>query len=139
MLGGDVMDQFHDDDSLADSGSSEEADFASAKIRLEQINDLDPRLEHLELGALLDVLGRRAMDGHSLFRLDGPLIVHRLAEDVHHSAKGFLPDRHRNRSTGVENLHPSHHTVGGLHGHRADAVLPQMLLDLDHDIHGHRR
>ena len=38
---GDVVDQFHDDDGLADAGAAERADFAALQERADQINDLD--------------------------------------------------------------------------------------------------
>ena len=50
MLHGDVVDQLHDDDGLADAGTAEQADLAALQIRLEQVDDLDPGLEHLLLG-----------------------------------------------------------------------------------------
>ena len=38
---GDVVDEFHDDDRLADAGAAERADFAALQERADQINDLD--------------------------------------------------------------------------------------------------
>src|SRR5205814_625649 len=43
-------------------------------------------------------------------------------------------DRDRNRLAQIEHLHPALEPVGRLHRHRAHAVLPQVLLDLDDDI-----
>ena len=37
---GDVVDQLHDEDSLADAGAAEEADLASLGVGGEQVNDL---------------------------------------------------------------------------------------------------
>ena len=48
VLLGEVVDQLLDDDGLADAGAAEEADLAAAQVRLEQVDDLDPGLEHLE-------------------------------------------------------------------------------------------
>jgi hypothetical protein len=42
---------------LADAGAAEEADLAALQIRLEQVDDLDAGLEHLELGRLLLEVG----------------------------------------------------------------------------------
>ena len=38
---GDVVDQFHDDDGLADAGAAERADLAALQERADQVNDLD--------------------------------------------------------------------------------------------------
>ena len=47
---GDVVDQLHDEDGLADTGTSEQTDLASLGVGGEQINDLDSGFEDL-LGA----------------------------------------------------------------------------------------
>ena len=48
VLHGDVVDQFLNDDGLADARAAEQADLAAAQIGLEQIDDLDAGLEHLQ-------------------------------------------------------------------------------------------
>ena len=45
MFGRDVVNQFLNQDGLADAGASEEADLATLDIRAEQIDDLDAGLE----------------------------------------------------------------------------------------------
>ena len=47
VLHGDVVDQLHDDDGLADAGAAEQADLAAAEVGLDQVDDLDAGLEHL--------------------------------------------------------------------------------------------
>ena len=44
---GDVVDQFHDHDCLADAGAAESADFAAFEERTDQIDHLDTRGQHL--------------------------------------------------------------------------------------------
>ena len=73
MLHGDVVDQLLDDDRLADAGAAEQADLAAAQVRLEQVDDLDAGLEHLQLGRLLLERRRRAVDRPALLRLDRPI------------------------------------------------------------------
>ena len=46
---GDVVDQFHDDDGLADAGAAERADLAALGERADQVDDLDAGLENLRL------------------------------------------------------------------------------------------
>ena len=57
MLGGDVIDQFLDQDGLADTGAAEQADLAALGVGADQVNDLDAGLEDLS-GRLLLVKGR---------------------------------------------------------------------------------
>jgi peptide chain release factor 1 len=43
VLHGDVVDQLHDDDGLADAGAAEQTNLAALQVRLEQVDDLDAR------------------------------------------------------------------------------------------------
>jgi peptide chain release factor 1 len=68
----DVVDELHDEHGLADARAAEEAGLAALHVRLEQVDDLDPGLEHLDLGGLL--LERRAspVDRPALGGIDPP-------------------------------------------------------------------
>ena len=46
----DVVDELHHDDGLADARAAEQTDLAAAQKRLNQVDDLDSRFEHLEFG-----------------------------------------------------------------------------------------
>ena len=106
VLHGDVVDQLHDDDGLADAGAAEQADLAALQVGLEQVDDLDAGLEHLELGRLLLQRRRRAVNRPALLRLDRPIReVDRLAEHVQHAPERRRADRHRNRRPGVGRPH----------------------------------
>ena len=50
MLCGDVVNELHDDDGLADAGTAEQADLAALQVGLEQVDDLDSGFEHAQLG-----------------------------------------------------------------------------------------
>jgi hypothetical protein len=51
---GDVVDQFHDDNCLADAGTTECADLTALGEGTDQINDLDAGFKNLGLGVLID-------------------------------------------------------------------------------------
>ena len=68
VLLGEVVDELLDDDGLAHAGAAEEADLAAAQVGLDEVDDLDAGLEHLELGRLLVEGGRGAVDGVALRR-----------------------------------------------------------------------
>ena len=42
---GDVVDQLHDQDSLADAGTTEQTDLATLCVGSQQVNDLDAKIE----------------------------------------------------------------------------------------------
>ena len=69
---GDVVDQFHDDDGLADAGAAERADFAALQERADQIDDLDAGGQHLRRSRLIHQGRRRAMNGVIFVRLNRP-------------------------------------------------------------------
>src|SRR5437899_2988842 len=57
----DVVDQLHNEHGLADTGTAKEADLSAAEKWLDQVDDLDTSLEHLELCRLLCEIGSMAM------------------------------------------------------------------------------
>jgi peptide chain release factor 1 len=135
VLQRDVVDQLHDDDGLADAGAAEQADLAAREVRLEQVDDLDARLEHLQLGRLLFERRRMAVNRPALLRLDGLIgEVHRLAEHVQHASERRGAHRHRDARARVDRAHAALQAVGRLHRDRAHAVLAEVLFDLADDV-----
>ena len=136
VLQRDVVDQLHDDDGLADAGAAEQADLAALQIRLEQVDDLDAGLEHLQLGRLL--LERRRRRGGSASApstctgRSGKSTGSPSTFSTRPSVSG--PDRHRNRLAEIDRRHAALHAVGRLHRDRAHAVLAEVLLDFGDDV-----
>ena len=59
---GDVIDQLHENNGLADAGAAEQADLSAAGIGSEQIDDFDAGFERLNFGFLIDEFRSRAMN-----------------------------------------------------------------------------
>src|SRR2546428_8141323 len=97
VFGRDVVDQFLNDDGLSNAGSSEQADFPAFQIRLDEINDLDSCLKHLELSILFDKRRRQLMDGFSSREFDWTQFVDGLTDDVNDAAEGPFTDGYRHR------------------------------------------
>ena len=136
MLHGDVVDQLHDDDGLADAGAAEQADLAALQVRLEQVDDLDAGLEHLQLGRLL--LERRRVRGESA---SAPSTARADPGKSTGSPSTFSTRPSVSGPTGTEigapvsiDRHAARHAVGRLHRDRAHAVLAEVLLDLGDDV-----
>jgi hypothetical protein len=135
----DVVDELHDDDGLADTGATKEPDLAALQVRLEQVDDLDPGFEHLQLGRLVFEVRSLAVDRPVLLRHDGPVRkVHGLPEHVQHAPECSGTHRHLNRVSKIGRLHPALHPIGRLHRNGANAVLAQVLLDFCDDVEGCR-
>ena len=62
VLAGDADDHLLDHHGLADAGPAEQADLAAEAVGLEQVDDLQARLEHAGLGVEVVEGGRRAVD-----------------------------------------------------------------------------
>ncbi len=135
VLHGDVVDQLHDDHGLADAGAAEQADLAALQVRLEQVDDLDAGLEHLQLGRLLFERRGRTVNRPAFLRHHGTIReVDRLAQHVQHAAEGFGTDRHQNRRARVDHTHAALQAVGRLHRNGAHAAFAQVLLDFGDDV-----
>jgi peptide chain release factor 1 len=132
---GDVVDQLLDDDRLAHAGAAEEPDLPALHERGDQVDDLDPRLEHLGLRLERDELRAAAVDRPpERVGRDVGAVVHRHAEHVEDAAERRGADRHRDRRAGVRHVHAADHRVGGRHRHRAHGVAPDVLLHLGRHV-----
>ena len=59
--------------------------------------------------------------------------VDRVAEQVEDAAEHDVADGHGDRAAGVDHLGAAREPVGGVHRDRADAVVAQVLLHLEHE------
>jgi hypothetical protein len=128
---GDVVDEFLDEHCLADTGTSEQTNFAATGIRGKEIHDLDTRLEHLSGGRLVDKGRWVGVNGGLFDSLDGPAFVNGLSDDIHDAPKRPAADGDHDGGAGIDDLLAPHETLGTVHGNGADTVLPEMRGDLE--------
>ena len=123
---GDVVDQLHDDDGLADAGAAERADLAALQERADQVDDLDAGRQHLRRRRLIDERRRRAVDRIVLLGRDRAALVHRVAGDVEDAAHDAVADRHRDRPAGVGDRDAALEALGARHrDRRAPSLSPR--------------
>ena len=79
MAFGNVIDELHDDDRLADTGSAKCSNFASLCEGTNEVDDFDARLEDIGLGILLNERRSRAMNRILLGEFDRTALVSGLA------------------------------------------------------------
>src|SRR5215471_1998247 len=132
----DVIDQFHHDNRLADPGAAEQSDFAAAQKRLNQIDDLDSGLEHLQFRGLFVKRRRMTVNRIALLMRDIAEVVDGFADNIHDAAERTFAHRHGNRTTGIDGVHAADHTISRQHRHRAHAAFPEVLLYFGDDIDG---
>jgi peptide chain release factor 1 len=130
---GDVVDQLHDDDGLADAGAAEQPDLAALGIWRQQIDDFDAGDEDLGLGRLVEELRRRLVDRRAAVGVDRTALIDRVADDIQDAAQRLRAYRHRDRAAGVDDLGAAHQAVGRIHSDRAHDVLAQMLRHFEHE------
>ena len=133
VVHGDVVDELHDEHSLADTGTAEEADLATLGIGSEEVDNLDARHKDLSLSRLLDELGGVGVDRHRLLGRDGAALVDGLADNVHDATKALGAGGNHDGQASVNALLSAGETLSGLHSNSADGILSEMLGDLEDD------
>ena len=128
---GDVVNELHDDDGLADTSTTEETDLTTLAVGENEINDLDTGGEDGVLGGLVGELGGDGVDGELGLLADGATLVDGLTEDVEDAAEGFAADGDGDLTTGGDDLGLELEEIGGLHGNAAAGVGVQVLNDLE--------
>ena len=131
---GDVVDQFHHVDGLADAGAAEQADLATLGERAHQVDDLDAGFQQLGRGGLVFVRRRGAVDFPRIGRGDRAGLVDRAAQHVHDATQGAGTDRHRDGAAGVVGDQAALQAVGGTQRDGADDAVAQLLLDFQGDV-----
>ena len=132
---GDVVDELHDEDGLADAGAAEEANLAALAVGGEKVDDLDARLEDLDLRRLLDEARRRPVDRHATSCVDrggpsstGSPMTFRM-RPRHSGPTGIAMGAPVSR-TSIPRTRPS----VAVHRDGADGVLAEVLRDLEREV-----
>ena len=129
----DVVDEFENDDGLADAGTAERTGLAALDEGADEVDDLDAGLENLGLGVLLDERGGRAVNRVALGVRDRALAVDRRAGDVENAAEHAFADGHRDRRAGVDDRPAAHEALGGGHRDGAHDAFAEMLLHFERE------
>lgn len=126
---GDVVDQFLDDHSFADTCTAEETNFTSSCVGGKKIDHLDTGDEDLSSRALFVEGGGFTMDGISLFGGDGSSFVDGVADDVHDAAEGFWTHGDTDWCASINYILSSNEAFGGIHSDGSDSGVSEMLGD----------
>ena len=128
---GDVVDEFHDDDGLADARAAEGADFAALEKGADQVNDFDAGGQDLGRGGLVHQGRSGAVDGIAFLGDDRAAFVHRVAHDVEDAAHDGVADGHGNDGAGVGDFVAALEALGRSHADGAHPVVAEVLLDFE--------
>src|SRR5690606_32341696 len=101
VLLGDVIDQFHHVNGLADAGAAEQADLTALGERAYQVDHLDAGFQQFLRRRQLVILWSLAVNGNTHIGPDRSRFIDRVAQHVHDAAQGGGTDRHRDRGAGI--------------------------------------
>jgi hypothetical protein len=128
---GNVVDEFLNQHSLADTSTTKQTNLSTTGVGGEQVNDLNTGLQDFGSGRLLNEGGRVGVNRGELDAHDGTPLVNGLTNDVHDTTQSTLSDRDLDRSTSVDNLLSTNETLGTVHSNRSDRVLTKVGGDLE--------
>mmetsp|Transcript_32120 Transcript_32120/g.39833 ORF Transcript_32120/g.39833 Transcript_32120/m.39833 type:complete len:335 (-) Transcript_32120:156-1160(-) len=128
---GDVVDKLHDQDSLTDTGTTEETNLTTSGVRAKEVDNLNTRNEQLLTRALLLEGWGISVDRQVLLGTDGTALVDGLTNDIDNSAESLGANRHLNGATSVLHGLATDETLRGVEGNRTHVVATQVLGDFE--------
>ena len=123
---GDVVDELLDEDSLADTGTTEETDLSTTSVGSEKVDDLDTSDQNLGRRGLVSERGGVGMDGQEFVGLDRSTLVNRVTSDIHDATQGGRADGNGDGGARVPGLAATDETLGT---YRASVDSPQPMTD----------
>merc|ERR1719410_148788 len=133
---GDVVNQLHDQHSLADTSTAEETNLTSLGIGGKEIDNLDTSDKNLLLDAHVLELGGVSVDGLSLVGVNGAPLVNGISDNIDDSAESLGSDGDHDGAASVIDNVSSDETLSTVHGNGPDGVLSQVLGDLQDELGG---
>ena len=109
---GNVVDELLNEDSLADTSTTEESDLSTTGVGGDKVDDLDTSDQNLSRGGLLNELRGLPVDGQVVLGLDGATLINGVTSDVHDTAKSRVADGDGDGSASVAGLGASDETLG---------------------------
>ena len=123
----DIVNQFHNQNRLANTSTTKQANLTAFGVRGEQVNNLNAGDQQLRFRRLLDKFRRVLVNGARGVGFYRPGFINRLTDDVNDTAQCRFPDRYGNRRTSIGHFLTAHQTFGRVHRNGANSTLAQML------------
>ena len=117
------MNQLLNEHRFPDARAAEQSNLSALQKRLNQIDNLDPRLEHFQCCGLLIQQRRRPVNVIARGTLDRPELVHGLPEYVHHASQRRPAHGHADAFAEIHRPHPADQPFGWLHRNRTNPAL----------------
>lgn len=123
----DVVNELHNQDSLADTSTAKETDLSSLGVWGKQVDDLNTGDENFLLDTHLNELGRLSVNGGALVGVDWTTLIDGLTNDVDDTAESLSTDGNTNGRASVDDLLATNQTLCSVHGDGTHGVLTQVL------------
>merc|ERR1719449_410474 len=133
---GDVVNQLHDQHSLADSSTAEETNLTSLGIGGKEVDNLDTSDKDLLLNTHVLELGGVSVDGLPLVSVNGAPLVNGISDHVDDSAESLGSNGNHDGVAGVVDNISSNETLGTVHSNGPDGILSKVLGDLQDELGG---
>merc|ERR1719320_996230 len=124
---GHVVNQLHDEDSLADPGTTKQTNFSSFSIRSQQVDHLDASDEDLLFHAHLFECRCLGMNSLPLVSRDRTSLINRITNNIDDSAQSFRPNRNHDRITSVVHNIASNQSLCTVHSNCPHSILTEVL------------
>ena len=122
-----IVNQFHNQNGLADTSTAKQTNFTTLGIRCEQINNLNAGDKHFSFSGLLDKFRRFLVNGTSLVGTDITGFINRLANNIHNTTQCIFTYGYFNRVARIQNILTSHKTLCRVHGYGPNGALTEVL------------
>merc|ERR1719427_2562961 len=133
---GDVVNQFHDQHSFADTSSTEETNLTSLGVGSEQVHHLDTGDQDLLLDTHVLESRSFSVDSLALVGVNGTPLVNWISNNIDNTSKGFRTHRdHDGVASVVDNI-ATDKTFSTVHSNGSDGVLSQVLGNLQDKLGG---
>ena len=132
MLLGDIVNQLFNKHRLSDTGTTEQSDLTTFKVRLQKVDNLDTCVKNFLRCSQVFKLRRFAVDGESSFFVEGLHAVNGIAHHIHHTSFYLVAHRHCDSLSRRYYFHTTLQPVGAIHCHGTYCVFTDVLLYLNH-------
>ena len=130
---GDVVDQFHNEDSLADSSTTEETNFTSLGVWGDQIDDLDTSFENF---GGTDGIGKFrcvSVNGGVEIGVDWTTFIDGFTNNVDDTTECSWTDWNLDWGTGINDILATDKSLCGVHSNGSDLRKLIVSEDLEHN------